>query len=183
MIVAFEGLDGAGKETQSRLLADSLNREGCNVYLYHFPAYRGPFHEIYQKITGMDIPMQGKNRLIQHLFAEDMKRALESHRGEIIILDRYMYSTFAYGKALGVHSRDLSAYTADLPPADVVIYLRLDPSDARVTGHFAEEIQRRACVAYDGWARKNTNWVIMDATDSLEDIRTQCIEAAKAKLY
>ena len=184
MIVAFEGLDGAGKETQSRMVADMLNQEGHKVFLYHFPAYKGPFYEIYQKITGMEIPTDSKNRLIQHLFAEDMRRVMLKHRqheNEIVLLDRYEYSTYVYGQALGLGSTELAVYTQNLPAPDLVIYLRLEAANARVTGHFADEVQRYAEERYDSWAR-NARWVTIDATGNIMDVFGECIRAVKSYL-
>ena len=184
MIIAFEGLDGAGKETQSKWLADSLHQEGLNVSIYHFPAYKGPFYEIYNKIVGMDIPIDGKNRLIQHLFTEDMKRVIpkaskNQDSDTVIICDRYFYSTLVYGQALGVDKDTLSEYAKDLPKADLVFYLRLDPEDSRVTGHFAYDIQNSAADRYDNYARYY-GWVNINATDSMRSIASKCIRETKA---
>ena len=184
MIIAFEGLDGAGKETQARRLADSLHQEGFNVFTYSFPAYQGPFYDIYCKITGMELPIASKNRLIQHLFAEDMNRVMaktEEHKDAILILDRYFYSTLAYGHALGVDYDVLYKYIYELPSADLVFYLRLDASDSRVTGHFAHAIQHQAANTYDELSQ-DTKWVTINATDGMKAISIKCIQEAKTRL-
>ena len=190
MIIAFEGLDGAGKETQSKWLADSLHQEGHKVFLYHFPAYKGPFYEIYTKITGMDIPIDSKNRLIQHLFTEDMNRVMaktKEHKDAILILDRYKYSTMAYGESLGVVREAIYTYIEGLPHADVIFYLRLEPANARVTGHFAYEVQHGAAEIYDNLALNSrpelgNKWITIDATDHMLNISHKCIQETNKRL-
>ena len=42
MLIAFEGLDQSGKETQARRLADSLRADGRRVETLSFPDYSTP---------------------------------------------------------------------------------------------------------------------------------------------
>jgi dTMP kinase len=42
-LIAIEGIDGVGKATQTKLLAERLEREGLPVRTYAFPAYKESF--------------------------------------------------------------------------------------------------------------------------------------------
>ena len=41
-LIVLEGLDGSGKETQSKLLVDRLNKEGYKAIRVSFPNYGQP---------------------------------------------------------------------------------------------------------------------------------------------
>ena len=44
-LIVFEGTDGAGKTTQTRLMAQRLTREGAAFRVIDFPRYGNPFAE------------------------------------------------------------------------------------------------------------------------------------------
>ncbi len=104
MLIVLEGLDGAGKSTQVRLLKDYLQeRTGALEYI-HFPRYDAP---VYGNLISRFLRGEfGDNaqvhpQLVALLFAEDrhgaaaqMRQALEE--GKTLLLDRYVYSNIAY---------------------------------------------------------------------------------------
>jgi len=104
MLFVLEGLDGAGKSTQVRKLADYLrNRLGGLEYI-HFPRYDAPVYG--QLISNFLKGEYGSNdsvhpQLVALLFAEDRHGAKDAiqaflDRGEAVLLDRYVYSNVAY---------------------------------------------------------------------------------------
>ena len=104
MLIVLEGLDGAGKSTQVRMLKEHLaSREGGLEYI-HFPRYDAPVYgELISRFLRGDF---GDNnavhpQLVALLFAEDrhgavpqIREALEA--GKTVLLDRYVYSNIAY---------------------------------------------------------------------------------------
>lgn len=104
MLIVLEGLDGAGKSTQVRMLKDYLaSRQGGLEYI-HFPRYDAPVYgELISRFLRGDF---GDNdsvhpQLVALLFAEDrhgavpqIREALEA--GKTVLLDRYVYSNIAY---------------------------------------------------------------------------------------
>lgn len=104
MLIVLEGLDGAGKSTQVRLLKEYLlQRCGALEYI-HFPRYDAPVYgDLISRFLRGDF---GSNetvhpQLVALLFAEDrhgaapqMRQALEE--GKTVLLDRYVYSNIAY---------------------------------------------------------------------------------------
>lgn len=104
MLVVLEGLDGAGKSTQVKMLKEYLLGRGGEFRYIHFPRYDAP---VYGGLIGRFLRGDfGSNdtvhpQLVALLFAEDrhgaapeIKAVLE--RGGTVLLDRYVYSNIAY---------------------------------------------------------------------------------------
>ena len=47
-IIVIEGIEGSGKETQSKLLVDSLNKRNIKAVLFSFPMYESPTGKIFK---------------------------------------------------------------------------------------------------------------------------------------
>lgn len=104
MLVVLEGLDGAGKSTQVRLLKEYLAARDGNLEYIHFPRYDAP---VYGGLIGRFLRGDfGSNetvhpQLVALLFAEDRHGAASQIRatleaGGTVLLDRYVYSNIAY---------------------------------------------------------------------------------------
>ncbi|SDH77933.1 dTMP kinase [Agrococcus jejuensis] len=139
LFVTLEGGDGAGKSTQSTLLADWLREAGRTVVTTREPG-------------GTDLGVEIRH-LVQHrrghvapraealLYAADrahhvatlVRPALE--RGDVVLQDRYLDSSVAYqgaGRVLGTDEvRDLSLWAVDGLLPDLTILLDLDPAEGR----------------------------------------------------
>lgn len=104
MLVVIEGLDGAGKSTQVRLMREYLERECPQMEYIHFPRYDAPVYgELVGKFLrgGFGEIDKVHPQLVALLFAEDrhgaaprMKQVLAE--GGTVLLDRYVYSNIAY---------------------------------------------------------------------------------------
>ena len=99
--IAFEGIDGCGKTTQTHLLAKALEKKGKKVFLTKNPT-DGVLGKLIRKaLQGkIDLPLVS----FQYLYSADRQiQQLEiiKHlkKGEIVISDRYYWSSVAYGIA------------------------------------------------------------------------------------
>jgi dTMP kinase len=126
ILIAVEGIDGAGKSTQVDLLADFFTSAELPVLKSKEPT-DGPWGRKVRQSAAHG-RMTPEQELIA--FTEDRKEHLRDKiqpaidRGQIVILDRYFYSTVAYQ---GSHGADVEGLYAQMlqaaPEADVVLLL------------------------------------------------------------
>ena len=133
--LALEGIDGSGKSTQIRYLAERLQALGLPVYTTMEPT-DGPIGSlVHQIMTGR---VKTDNRAIASLFAADRMDHLTNEvngikakidAGITVISDRYYFSSYAY------HSVDLpmdwviasNAPCKEILRPDDTIFIDVDP--------------------------------------------------------
>ena len=133
MIIAVEGIDQAGKHTQSRMLRDMLEGEGMKVELFSFPDYSTPSGaRIREQLNGGG---ELRKEEIHGLLAENRAEKLGRINGlppdTILIMDRYTPSNMAYGLANGLDREFLEYVDRRMPKPDLVILIDIDPQTAR----------------------------------------------------
>lgn len=104
MLIVIEGLDGAGKSTQVRMLRAYLEQRCSGVEYIHFPRYDAPVYgDLISSFLRGDFGdiNHVHPQLVALLYAEDrrdaapaMRSAIES--GACVLLDRYVYSNIGY---------------------------------------------------------------------------------------
>ena len=104
MLIVLEGLDGAGKSTQVKLLKEYIQSKGKRLEYLHFPRFDAPVYgDLIAKFLRGDFGAidQVHPQLVALLFAEDRRDASKQIRewlndGRCVLLDRYVYSNIAY---------------------------------------------------------------------------------------
>ena len=136
--IAFEGIDGSGKSTQIRMLADRLKKENVDYYMTMEPTEAPIGVMLRQILRGK---MKGDNRVIAALFAADRLDhllneengiAAKIERGTTVITDRYYFSSYAY------HSVDMpmewviqaNEQSAGILRPTVTVFIDVDPDTA-----------------------------------------------------
>jgi dTMP kinase len=126
----FEGVDGVGKTTQIRFLAERLQGAGYDVICLKEPT-EGPWgqklrqlaqhgRQVISPATELEWFLLDRREDVEH----NIRPALA--RGQIVVLDRYYFSTIAYQGALqldpeGIRTRN----EAFAPPPDLLFLLHL----------------------------------------------------------
>ena len=138
MFVTFEGLDGAGKTTQVKLLAEHLRSEGREVVETREPGGTKVGEEIRALLLhGGEISPWAEAALFAAARAELVSEVIQPglERGADVVCDRYLDSSLAYqgiARGLGVErvlALNLDAIRGTLP--DVTFLLVVDPDEAR----------------------------------------------------
>ncbi|MBP1357331.1 MAG: dTMP kinase [Sulfolobus sp.] len=125
-MIAFEGIDGAGKTTISKLLFEFLKKEGYNVILTQEP-FTNEIIELIKRVGWKD-PI-----LLTLLFSADRAyhiNWIRQQNPEIVIMDRYYYSTIAYQSVLGVEEEWILNINSKFPKPDLVFLLDIDEEEA-----------------------------------------------------
>lgn len=104
MFIVIEGLDGAGKSTQVKLIREKLKEKGIESEYLHFPRFDAPlFGDLIARFLRGELGnLESVNPyLVALIYAGD--RADASSRikkwlceGKYVIVDRYVYSNIAY---------------------------------------------------------------------------------------
>ena len=198
VFVCFEGGEGAGKSTQSRLLARWLTEHGCTVLSTYEPGDTPVGAKIRQIVLD---PATGAlaDRTESLLYAADKAEHVETvvlpalARGEVVITDRYVDSTLAYqgaGRALEVAEVEQIARwaTGDLRP-HLTVLLDLEPSAGldrfeerdRIEGE-SLEFHQRVRSAFLGMAEAEPgHYLVLDARAPVEEIAA-AVQAVVAPL-
>jgi len=130
ILIVFEGIDGAGKSTQAKLLQKRLRAKGLDTVYFKEPSRSKWGLEIKRKALEPD-SLSSEEEL--DLFLRDRKENVEKNlkpaleKRRIVLLDRYYFSTIAYQGARGIDTeriRKLNERFAVKP--DLVFILDVD---------------------------------------------------------
>lgn len=102
LFIALEGIDGSGKSTQTRLLAEKLVAEGFKVYTTFEPTdspigslirniLKGRFQADHRTIAGLFVADR-----LDHLLNDVNGIVKKLDEGFTVITDRYCFSSYAY---------------------------------------------------------------------------------------
>jgi dTMP kinase len=190
VLIAFEGLDQSGKETQAQLLRDRLRQNGNKSRVVSFPDYGTSIGEEIARV------MQGErdypSDVMQLLYVanryerrSDLERWLAG--GLVIICDRYVASSIAYGTAQDLDPAWLTDIQRFLPEPNLTVLLDIMPETAA----------RRKAVGRDRYERDlallnrvrksyleqlQETWVRVDGEQSKEDVAEEVFSSVALRL-
>ncbi len=151
MFIVIEGIDGTGKSTQAKRLAEHFTAQGRTVTLSREPT-DGPWGTLLRNSasTGRLSPEEELETFLkdrrQHV-EEKIAPALAA--GHVVILDRYYFSTMAYQGSRGFDPQKIRKNNeAFAPVPDFLLILDLDVEIAHLRigsrGDTANEFEQRA---------------------------------------
>jgi dTMP kinase len=159
LFIALEGIDGSGKSTQMKFLANKLTDIGYKVYSTFEPTdgpagslikniMRGRINADHRTIAGLFVADR-----LDHLLNEVNGIVKKLDEGYTIITDRYYFSSYAYH---GTHMDmnwviDANSMSAEILRPDINIFLDVSPE---------------VCIE-----RLNKNRNIMELYETFENLR------------
>jgi dTMP kinase len=132
-LVAFEGLDQSGKQTQADALAAALSQRGHRVECISFPDYGTAIgEEIARALAGEREYTPDVMQLLYIANRFEWKARIEKWLGEgtLVLSDRYIASSIAYGETQGLDADWLRQVQTPLPQPDLTILLDIAPDVA-----------------------------------------------------
>lgn len=126
MLIVFEGIDGSGKSTQAELLTRRLVASGVNASWSKEPTHGLVGRLIREHVLSK--PDLTDPVTIALLYAADRAGHLSDVRKEgrdVLIFDRYYYSSIAYQGALGASRSFIESVNSFAPVPDMVFLLDL----------------------------------------------------------
>lgn len=190
--IVIEGLDGSGKTTQAKLLAESLSKMGFNTVFQAEPT-RHKFGKMCRDVlagkkdcTKSQLALLFTADRIDHNVSQKDGINMHVEKGDIVICDRYYYSTLAYqGVDVGLDWLiKLNLGCEDIRKPDLCIFLDLPPEKSmeRINANrSADEIEIYENEAYLTSIRERffyvidvlknkENIVVINADGAIEDV-------------
>lgn len=202
--IVLEGLDGTGKSTQLRLLAEALRNKGERVFCDTEPT-AAETGKLLRRILAGEVASSawGKAALF---FADrvnqntDPENGIRRHLldGDTVLLDRYYFSTFAYqGYETSLDwTMDLHYGCPVLARPDLVLFLTMEPEAClrRIAEHrtgqqreiyeTAEQLTRVRAQFHSMFEAlgRRENIVLIDAAGTKEEVHARIMEAVETRL-
>jgi dTMP kinase len=194
LFVSLEGVDGSGKSTQAKLLAEAL---GPDTLLIREPGGTGAAERIRELLADPDLEIDSFAELLlfsaarADLVSRVIRPAAEA--GRHIVADRFADSSVAYqGGARGLgtsHVLSLTDTVIDGLWPDLTVLLRVDPEVGlgRAGGEDrfeseGVELQRAVAEAYEEIAIIASDRVVaVDASGSVEEVHERVLEVVRGR--
>ncbi len=196
MFVTLEGVDGAGKSTQAKLLAEAL---GADTLLLREPGGTDLGERLRSILKDPAVEMTATAELLlfcaarAQLVRSVIRPALEA--GRSVVCDRFVDSTVAYqGDARGldpglIEALNAAAVEGCMPSRTIVLALDPERATERARGRCATpisdrfedeglEFQRRIAAAFRRIAAADPGRVeIVDAEGGVEEVHARVVDA------
>lgn len=191
LLVAFEGLDQSGKETQARRLAEHLRGERFRVEQVSFPDYETPIGaELRRALAGDHDYTPEVMQLLYIANRYEWRPRIEEwlRADAIVICDRYLASSVAYGETQGLDAAWLVDTQRFLPQPDITLLLDIAPATAvarKATGRDRYErdldLLARVRASYARQAQ-SPGWHRIDGEGDREAITREILVIVTARL-
>lgn len=200
MFITFEGPDGSGKSTIIQKVYDYLIENNYDVIKTREPGGSPIAEKIRNLILDTENTSMGY-RTEALLYAASRAQHVEKtilpalNENKIVLCDRFLISSLAYqgvGRGLGIENvRNINEFAINGVFPDFVLFFNVDPittlkrkSSLDTADRLEKEgnnFHERVYNGYKEILNSEKNIEIIDATQSVEDVFSQCIEVLKRR--
>jgi len=192
--IVFEGIDGSGKTTQSKLAVEYLNQKGYDAIWTKEPT-NGKIGKLlkkeYLKIS-VNFP-----EIDAFLFCADRIEHIEMfikpnlNLGKLVVSDRYNLSTFAYQQAQGISLSWLLELQKNVLVPDLVIFIDLSTeesikrtSDSATIKFEKEEFLKKVRENFLNLPKilKNQKIIVVDGKGAIEEVRARIVRVLEDEI-
>lgn len=190
-LIAFEGLDQSGKQTQAERLLAAFRAAGRSTEFVTFPAYETAIgKEIDRALHGERTYQPDTLQLLFIANRFEFKPTIESwlDAGTIVVCDRYLASSIAYGEAQGVDAGWLTDIQRRLPQPSLTLFMDMTP-EVSLTRKKADRDKFERDMSLLGRVRNSyqrqsqaPNWVTVNAERDKDAVAADVIRAVQSRL-
>ncbi len=191
-LIAFEGLDQSGKQTQAERLLAAFRAAGLGAEFLTFPEYTTAIG------TEIGHALQGE----RHYEADTLQLLYIVNRfefraritqwldeGRMVVCDRYLASSIAYGEAQGVDAPWLTAIQSRLPQPSLTLLLDIPPDASLNRKQVARDkferdlpLLARVRESYIRQAGRDARWVHLDGARDKDAVSAEVLTAVRSRL-
>ena len=191
-LVAFEGLDQSGKQTQAERLLDAFRLAGHRTEFLTFPAYETAIGaEIDRALHGARDYAADTLQLLYIANRFEFRPRIESwlDAGTMVVCDRYLASSIAYGEAQSVDGRWLTEIQRLLPQPSLTILLDIPPDASLTRKQVARDrfeldlpMLGRVRESYRRQAERSEDWIRLEGHQDKDAVSAGVISAVRSRL-
>jgi dTMP kinase len=190
-LIAFEGLDQSGKQTQAERLLAAFRAEGRTAEFLTFPEYTTALGaEIGRALKGERDYQPDTLQLIYIANRFEFRKRITDWlaAGTMVVCDRYLASSIAYGEAQGVDAVWLTEIQRFLPQPSLTLFMDMSPS-VSLTRKKADRDKFERDMPLLGRVRENylrqsqaSSWVRIDAEQDKDSVSQAVLTAVRDRL-
>lgn len=197
LLIAVEGIDKSGKETQVEELAKRFILDGKDVVTIDFPCYDTPSGQVIRAILDGIHPLCARNNPLEFQALMTVNRYEQQRRiehalmsGKVVICDRYIYSSVAYGVHDGLDEGWLETIQHSMVKPDIEILLDISMEEyKRRIGNYEYldvneanfQVIQSVRELYLTFARNN-GWTIINGERPVEEIANEMYQRVQEKI-
>jgi dTMP kinase len=190
-LISFEGLDQSGKQTQAERLVEALRARSHDVHFLSFPDYRTVIgSEIAKALQGQRDYAPDALQLLyvanRYEHRPQVERWLAA--GGVVVCDRYLASSVAYGEAQALDPDWLVAVQKHLPQPSLTLLLDIPPEASlhrkqRDRDRYEQDLALLARVR-DSYLRQSAapSWVRVDGLQPKDTVTADVLSAVRSRL-
>jgi dTMP kinase len=192
MFVVIEGIDGAGCQTQAKLLARNLKKAGKTVSLIKYPNYDNPVGAIIRRYLYDKQKLSAEEQFLVYSlqFITDGRIIDQKRQKGVLVADRYFTTTLCYQVLEGVNEEKALSFARDfnIRKPDLVIFLNVRPEVAikwkqkeKKIKNFREkdiEFMKKTYRRYLEMTARGvwTKWIKVDGEKSIEEVGREIVK-------